>query len=80
MVPEFDKAAFALKPGEISDVVTTQFGHHIIKMAEKKDATVVPFEQVKPQILQFVTNQKKQQRVDAFIQDARKRAKIEVLV
>jgi peptidyl-prolyl cis-trans isomerase C len=80
MVPPFDQAAFALKPGEVSDVVTSQFGYHIIKLAEKKDATVVPLEQVKPRVLEFLTNQKKQERVDALIADAKKRAKIEVLV
>lgn len=80
MVPEFDKAAFALKPGEISEVVTTEFGYHIIKLTEKKEASAVPFDQVKPQVLEYLTNQKKQQRVDNFIEDAKKRAKIEVLV
>jgi parvulin-like peptidyl-prolyl isomerase len=80
MVPEFDQVAFTLKPGEISDVVTTQFGYHIIKLTEKKDAAPIPLEQVKPQVLEFLTNQKKQQRVDGFIEDAKKRAKIEVLV
>ena len=42
MVPEFDAAAFALKPGELSGVVTTKFGYHIIKLEEKKDAGLVP--------------------------------------
>ena len=80
MVPAFDQAAFALKPGEISDVVTSQFGYHIIKLTEKKAASVVPLEQVKPRVLEFLTNQKKQQRVDGFINEAKEKAKIEVLV
>ncbi len=80
MVPAFDAAAFALKPGEISDVVTTQFGYHIIKMVEKRDATMVPLEKVQPQIVQYLSEQKKRDRVNAFIEEVKKRAKIEVLV
>lgn len=80
MVPPFDQAAFALKPGEISDVVTSQFGFHIIKLVEKKESSVVPLDQVKPRVIEFLTNQKKQERVNALIEDAKKRAKIEVLV
>ncbi len=80
MVPPFDQAAFALKPGEISDVVTTEFGYHIIKLTEKKAGSMVPFEEVKPRVVEYLSNQKKQQRVDGFIDEAKKRAKIEVLV
>ena len=69
-----------LEPGEISDVVTSSFGFHIIKLIEKKDATVVPLEQVKPRVQEFLTNQKKQEKVDALIKSAKAKAKIEVLV
>lgn len=50
MVPEFDKAAFALNPGQLSDVVTTEFGYHIIKVDDKEKARVKPFEEVKAEL------------------------------
>ena len=80
MVPPFDQAAFSMKPGEISDIVTTQFGYHIIKVTDRRPASTVPFEQVSGRIKEFLTEQQKQQKADAFIESLKQKAKIEVLV
>ena len=49
-VPEFEKTAFSMAPGQISDLVRTQYGFHIIKVLEKQNAHTKPFEEVKDSI------------------------------
>ena len=51
MVPEFDEAAFSLKPHEISGIVATQFGFHIIQLNDVRPGKVRPFDEVKGQIV-----------------------------
>lgn len=69
--PEFDAAAFALKPKEISNVVTTEAGYHIIQVLEKEPARLTPFEQVRAQLEQDVRDRKAAEQVDAVSRKVR---------
>jgi peptidyl-prolyl cis-trans isomerase D len=62
MVPEFDEVAFAMEPGAISDLVKTQFGYHIIKLADRKPGTTKTLEEVKPQITDQLAYERAQTR------------------
>ena len=60
MVPEFDAAVFAMQPGQISDLVKTQYGYHIIKLVDKKPATTRPFAEVRQQLADQLAYQRAQ--------------------
>jgi peptidyl-prolyl cis-trans isomerase C len=80
MVPAFEQAAFALKPGEISGIVETQFGYHIIKATEHKPERIVPLAEVSDRLNGFLRQRKQQELVQQFVESLKAKYKVEVLI
>lgn len=71
MVPAFEKAAFGLKEGEVSEPVKSQFGWHIIKVTEKRKQAPPPLAQIRDRIKLLLVRRKATEVVDAFRKDAK---------
>ncbi len=80
MVKAFEDAAFALKAGDVSPLVETEFGYHIIKGAEHRDARTLPLAEVSDRIAQAVRQQKQQQLVQEYVKALKTKGKVEILM
>ena len=80
MVKPFEDVAFSLKPDTVSDIVETPFGYHLIKVTGKKDASTVPFDDVKAKLEDYMKQQKINEQLGQYVAQLKKGAKIETFL
>jgi parvulin-like peptidyl-prolyl isomerase len=80
MAPEFEAAAFSMQPNQVSDVVETSYGYHVIKTLEKIPPKKIEFSQVEARIKQNLLREAVEKALPDYIDKLRKEAKVEVLL
>lgn len=76
----FERALFSLEPDEISPVIESPFGFHIIKAGRRQEGTITPFEQVRDQIRSILLQQERQLLMSSFLSNLRKTGNVEILI
>ena len=76
MVPPFSEAAFALEPGQVSNVVQTRFGYHLIRLTEKEEAQIMAFTDVKEAIATRLRQEQESKKIDAYLEKLKEHADI----
>ena len=80
MVPEFEKAAFALKEGEISGIVKTKYGFHIIRRDAAQKESMHPFDEVKAQIAEGLKGEREAEALKKYLAELEKTHQVKILV
>jgi peptidyl-prolyl cis-trans isomerase C len=80
MVPPFSAAAFAMKPGEISNLVETQFGLHIIKVTDRRAGRTVPLAEVSDRLSNFLKQRRQQELMQQYLQGLKAKYRVEILI
>jgi peptidyl-prolyl cis-trans isomerase C len=77
MVKPFSDAAFEMEVGEVSDIVETRYGYHIIKVTDRKQARTVPFAEVEERIADYLQNTGKNEAINSYLTELREKADIQ---
>jgi len=80
MVPEFDKAAFSLATNQVSEVITTQFGYHVLMVTDRKPEKQLSLEEKSPNLERMMRQQKSGEVIRQYIKGLREKAKVEILL
>ncbi len=76
MTPVFEEAAFKLTVGQISDIVETEYGFHIIRVTDRREPGVIPFDDVKDSIIRNLTAKKQAELTKEYIESLKAKADI----